>query len=73
MADEEKKQETPAEFLKRVGASLDKGDGADKDLAKILSTHVLVVPAGAEAVAKAKAAIIALAEKRAKPVEAGGG
>jgi|GEM_PF-3319472 len=71
MADAEQKQETPAEFLKGIGANLEKGDGADTDLAKILSAHILVVPTGADAVAKAKTAIVALAEKRAKPLEAG--
>ena len=70
MVDAEQQQETPASFLNGVGENLQKTEGADTDLAKILSAHILTVPAGADAVAKAKKAIVALAESRAKPPEA---
>jgi hypothetical protein len=59
--------ETPATFLKALAATLKTSDGVDSDLAAILATHVLVTEPTTDAVAKAKAAIVALAQTRAAP------
>lgn len=56
---------SPEAFLTRLSETLQASDGVDADLASILSTHLLTVTAHASAVANAKAAIVALAAKRA--------
>jgi hypothetical protein len=61
--------ETPATFLKALAATLKSLDGVDSDLAAILATHVLVAEPAMDAVAKAKAAIVALAQTRAVPAK----
>jgi hypothetical protein len=70
MAEPDAKPETPDAFLKGAAANLQAAKGVDTDLAKILATEILVVKPLADAVNRAKAAIIALAEKRAAPSEA---
>jgi len=69
MPDTEEKSQTPDAFLKDVAATLQAGVGVDFDLAKILAAEILVSKPSADAVNRAKAAIIALAEKRANPPE----
>lgn len=69
MADTNTKPETPDAFLKGVAATLQGEKGVDADLAKILATEILVTKPPADAVNRAKAAIVALAAKRAVPSE----
>jgi hypothetical protein len=70
MADSNDDPETPETFLKSVGATLKAAAGADEELADVLASHILITSPHADAVNRAKAAIVALAEKRAKPPEA---
>ena len=67
--------ETPGEFLANLGQALRKQDGVDVGLAEILSTHLLTAEPIADAVSKARAAILKLARVRAAPpeLEAGNG
>lgn len=60
---------TPEVFLATVSETLKASDDVDVDLAGILSDHLLTVTPHANAVGNAKAAIVALAAKRAAPVE----
>ncbi|WP_333827576.1 hypothetical protein [Pararhodobacter sp.] len=57
--------ETPDAFLAVVSKTLKVSVNVDADLASILSDHLLTVTPHANAVANAKAAIVALAMKRA--------
>jgi hypothetical protein len=66
---EEDVLETPEAFLTGVSAVLEASDDVDADLAAILSDHLLTVTPHANVIADAKAAILALASKRAAPVE----
>ncbi len=61
--------ETPDVFLAGVTKTLNASTDMDADLASILSDHLLTVTPHANAVANAKAAIVALAVKRAAPAE----
>ena len=61
--------DTPEVFLATLSETLRAWDNVDVDLADILSEHLLKVTPHANAVANAKAAIVALAAKRAAPVE----
>lgn len=61
--------DTPEKFLSTLSETLKTSDDVDIDLAGILSDHLLTVTLHANAVANAKAAIVALAAKRAAPVE----
>ncbi len=69
MADTDTKPETPDAFLKGVALNLQGAKGVNADLAKILGAEILVAKPPADAVNRAKAAIIALAGKRAAPSE----
>jgi hypothetical protein len=69
MPDTEEKPQTPDAFLKGVAETLEVGAGVDLDLAKILAAEILVSKPPADAVNRAKAAIVALAEKRANAPE----
>lgn len=66
---EEDVVETPEAFLTGVSVALKASDDVDADLAAILSDHLLTVTPHANVIANAKAAILALASKRAAPVE----
>jgi hypothetical protein len=59
--------ETPAEFLKGLGAALVKEENIDLGLANILAKHVLTAEPMADALNKAKDAILKLARERADP------
>ena len=61
--------ETPEKFLSTLAETLKTSDDVDADLAGILSDHLLTITPHANAVANAKAAIVALAAKHAAPVE----
>ncbi len=61
--------ETPKVFVATLSGTLKASDNVDVDLAGILSDHLLTVTPHANAVANAKAAIAALAARRAAPVE----
>lgn len=61
--------ETPDVFLAGVCESLKVSADVDADLASILSDHLLTVTPQADAVANAKAAIVAIAAKRAAPAD----
>jgi hypothetical protein len=61
--------ETSETFLMALVATLKSSDGVDQDLAEILATHVLVAEPARDAVAKANAAIVALAQTRATPAK----
>lgn len=61
--------DTPEVFLATLSEILKASDDVDVDLAGILSDHLLTVTPHANAVANAKAAIVALAAKRGAPVE----
>ena len=61
--------DTPEVFLATLSEALKASDDVDVDLADILSDHLLTVTPHANAVGNAKAAIVALAAKRATPVE----
>lgn len=61
--------ETPDAFLLAVSKTLQVSVDVDADLASILSDHLLTVTPHANAVVNAKAAIVALAVKRAAPAE----
>ncbi|MGN7931905.1 hypothetical protein [Sphingopyxis sp. 22461] len=60
---------TPDGFLAGVSEALKASADVDADLAGILSDHLLTITPNASAVANAKAAIVALAAKRAAPAE----
>ena len=66
-APEAQPAETLDAFLTGVSTVLKASDEADAELAAILSDHLLTVTPHANAVANAKAAIEALAAKRAAP------
>lgn len=68
-APEEDLVETPEAFLNNVSAGLKTSDDVDADLAAILSEHLLTVTPHANVVVNARAAILALAAKRAAPAE----
>ena len=68
-APEEDWVEPPETFLTGVSAALKAADDVDVDLAAILSDHLLTVTPNANVVVNAKAAILALAAKRAAPAE----
>ena len=59
-------------FLTELGDALKSLDGGDTDLAEIVAMHLLTDAPEADCVEKALTAIIALAERRANPVEKGG-
>lgn len=61
--------ETPEAFLTGVSAALKASNDVDADLAAILSDHLLTVAPHANVIVNAKAAILALAAKRAAPTE----
>jgi VIT1/CCC1 family predicted Fe2+/Mn2+ transporter len=61
--------ETPDVFLAGVAEALKACADMDADLASILSDHLLTETPNSNAVANAKAAIVALAVKRAAPAE----
>lgn len=61
--------DTPGVFLATLSETLKASDDVDVALAGILSDHLLTVTPHANAIANAKAAIVALAAKRAAPVE----
>lgn len=61
--------ETPDAFLAGVSKALKASVDIDADLASILSDHLLTITPHASVVANAKAAIVALAAKRAAPAE----
>lgn len=61
--------ETPEAFLTGVSDALKASDEVDADLAAILSDHLLTVAPHANVIAYAKAAILALASKRASPAD----
>lgn len=69
VASAEEEVETPEAFLTGVSVALKASDDVDADLAAILSDHLLTVTPDANVIANAKAAILALATKRAAPVE----
>lgn len=56
---------SPATFLAGVSKALKVSTDVDADLASLLSNHLLTIMPHANAVANAKAAIVALAAKRA--------
>lgn len=68
-APEEDWMETPEAFLAGVSAVLNAADEVDVDLAAILSGDLLTVTPNANVVVNAKAAILALAAKRAARAE----
>jgi len=57
--------DTPGDFLATLSASLKALEGVDVDIAGILSDHLLTVAPDPNAVSNAKAAIVAIAAKRA--------
>lgn len=57
--------DTPTTFLTKLSGTLKGTDGIDDDLAGILIDHLLTVAPHANAVANAKAAIVALSAQRA--------
>ncbi len=59
--------ETPSEFLDALASKLTAEADIDSPLAAILKTHILIAAAPDNAVANAKAAILALAATRAAP------
>lgn len=61
--------DTPDAFLAGVSKTLKASADVDVDLASILSDHLLTVTPHANAIANAKAAIVAMATKRAAPAE----
>lgn len=63
--EEEQSTETSEEFLVGVSERLHAGPDTDIDLADILKVHILQTAPANDAVVKAKAAIIELAQKRA--------
>lgn len=65
MSNQEEPQETSGAFLENVAKKLAKRDGVDSDLAAILAEHILASDVGGDAVMQAKAAVIALAKRRA--------
>ncbi|QDH74283.1 hypothetical protein [Brevundimonas sp. M20] len=74
MSNQEEPPETPDAFLKNVGTRLAKRDAVDSDLAAILAEHILASDVADDAVAQAKAAVVALAKTRAQaPVEVANG
>jgi hypothetical protein len=62
--------DTPTLFLTTLSETLKSSAEVDQDLAGILADHLLTVSPDATAVANAKAAIVALALKRAKAAPA---
>jgi hypothetical protein len=61
--------ESPDEFLTRLGKELVTQEGVDIDLASILAAHLLTGAPAADAIANAKADILKLADDRATPPE----
>jgi len=68
-APEEDLVKTSEAFLTDASAALKALEEVDADLAAILSDHLLTVTPDANVIANAKAAILALAAKRAAPAE----
>jgi len=69
VADKAEPDNSPAEFLEQLNTVLLTQEGVDSQLAEILKTHILAVSPASNCVLKAKAAILALAKKRAEPPE----
>jgi hypothetical protein len=69
MAEPNDNPETPEAFLKGVGERLNAAEGVDSELASVLALHILVATPHADAVSRAKTAIVAMAERRAQPAE----
>ncbi|MDD9709802.1 hypothetical protein PVW53_21220 [Seohaeicola sp. SP36] len=67
MDNETKLSETPDEFLDALGKKLIAMEGVDKDLAGVLTAHILRATPTQNAVVQAKDAIMRLAGKRADP------
>jgi hypothetical protein len=67
MDDEAKLPETPDEFLDALAKRLVAKECIDKDLAGILTTHILKATPTQNAVVQAKDAILKLASERAAP------
>ena len=63
--------DTPAAFLDELALALKDTFDIDTELAEILSHNLLTVSPAVDAVATAKAKIVALAAKRAAPAEPG--
>ncbi len=59
--------ETPSDFLANLGKALREKQEVDVGLADILAKHLLTAAPAADAVAKAKDAILKLAGERANP------
>lgn len=66
---EEDLVEAPEAFLTGLSTALKASDDVDADLAAILADHLLTVTPHANVIINAKAAILALAAKRAAPGE----
>lgn len=64
-----KQVDAPKVFLATLSETLKASDDVDVDLAGILADHLLTVTPHANAVGNAKAAIVALAAKRAASVD----
>lgn len=67
MDDEAKLSETPDEFLDALGERLVAKEGVDRDLAEILTKHILKATPTQNAAVQAKDAILKLASDRADP------
>jgi hypothetical protein len=61
--------ETTGEFLDALGDGLTRKDGVDVNLADILKAHILKAAPDQNAVAKAKDAILKLADERASDLK----
>ncbi len=62
-------EETPAEFLKRLGQEMIAKDSEDTELAKIIAEHILTTEPSDDCVMQSMAAIKDLASSRATPPE----
>jgi hypothetical protein len=69
VADKAETGDSPADFLAQLSTALLAHEGVDSELAEILKTHILAIAPATDCVTKAKAAISALAKKRAAPPE----
>jgi hypothetical protein len=63
--------ETPADFLARLGRALKAREGVDGDLAEVVSNHLLTASPPEDCVERALAAILALASERTSPPKEG--
>jgi hypothetical protein len=57
-------EDPPDTFLVALGERLSEQDGIDANLARILKAHILTIAPAEDAVAKAKEAILKLANER---------